>query len=104
MKEEHVLRPRYLPAWRAASRSSSDSMSPTVPPWMMTSVRPSFMASMSSRILMGDVRDHLDGVPQEVHGALASDDRGHAGGHVGSAGQYIQEAFVVPDVREVGLI
>ena len=55
--------------------------------------------------LVGDVRDHLDGVAEVVAAALLGDHRGVdlAGRHVGDAGQVgVEEPLVVPDV-EVGL-
>ena len=55
--------------------------------------------------LVGDVRDHLDGVAEVVAAALLGDDLGVdlAGGDVRDAGEVgVEEALVVPDVQ-VGL-
>ena len=93
---------------RAASRNGSDSMSPTVPPISVITTS-TLVADAHGQDpvldLVGDVRDHLDGVAEVVAAALLGDHAGVdlAGGHVGDLAEVgVEEPLVVPDV-EVGL-
>ena len=102
-----MSRPMSWRTWRAASRNGSDSMSPTVPPISVITTSTSAPAHRQDPVLdlVGDVRDHLDGVAEVVAAALLGDHLGVdlTGGDVGDLAEVgVEEPLVVADV-EVGL-
>ena len=106
-RKKQLSRPMSWRTWRAASRKGSDSMSPTVPPISVITTSTSADAHGPDPVLdlVGDVRDHLDGVAEVVAAPLLGDHAGVdlAGGHVGDLAEVgVQEPLVVPDVQ-VGL-
>ena len=106
-RKKQRSRPISWRTWRAASRNGSDSMSPTVPPisWITTSTSGPPRPEHAVLDLVGDVRDHLDGVAEVLTASFLGDHGGVdlPGRDVRPPVQVaVEEALVVADV-EVGL-
>ena len=111
-RKKQFSRPTSWRTCRAASRNGSDSISPTVPPISVITTsgrRPVLVGGRhrqdAALDLIGDVRDHLDGVAEVLAAALLGDHRRiHlSGGHIRRPGQVaVEEPLVMADV-EIGL-